>query len=182
MTDLVLEQFWEHMKVDPISGCWNWQANRNHKGYGQYKIDGKTVKAHRFAFEVNRGKIPDGLQLDHLCRNRACVNPEHMEIVTSRENTMRGFGFTSLLAKRTHCKNGHEFTPENTRMRKSARVCRICQRNYRNKSRKKLLQILVIASFVACIVLLGAMTGGNSAFGESEKSDCLFSPFRSLIL
>ena len=73
-----------------LGGCWCWQASRNRKGYGQYSIKGRPVLAHRWAYEQLRGPIPDGMHIDHLCRVRHCVNPEHMEPVTPAENFHRG--------------------------------------------------------------------------------------------
>jgi hypothetical protein len=107
----VMERFWE--KVEKTGGCWNWTAGLNAAGYGMFS-DGKTRLAHRFAYEMVVGKIPDGLQLDHLCRNRSCVRPDHLEPVTNRENCLRGESPFAKHARQTHCVNGHEFTPENT--------------------------------------------------------------------
>lgn len=85
------ERFWE--KVDTSAGplgCWPWTASGSRDGYGQFSADGRGVRAHRFAYELLVGPIPEGLQLDHLCRNPGCVNPAHLEPVTGWENTMRG--------------------------------------------------------------------------------------------
>jgi hypothetical protein len=76
------------------------------------------------------------LKLDHLCRNPACVRPDHLEAVTARENTLRGIGPTAVNALKTHCVHGHEFTPENTRMKGIRRVCRECQRAANRKSKR----------------------------------------------
>lgn len=102
------ERFWR--QVYKTGDCWNWLGARNVSGYGKFwTIDGRTVRPHRWAYEHEVGPIPDGLQLDHLCRNRGCVRPDHLEAVTSKVNTSRGGN-----AQKTHCRNGHEYTPENT--------------------------------------------------------------------
>lgn len=75
--------------VDPVTGCWVWQHYKDRKGYGVIKRKGKGYRAHRHIYEQHRGKIPEGLQLDHLCRNTSCVNPDHLEPVTNAENTRR---------------------------------------------------------------------------------------------
>lgn len=126
-----VERFWE--KVDRTGGCWIWTAAEDGKGYGAFGVaEGLTVKAHRFAYEDLAGPVPAGLQLDHLCRNRLCVNPDHLEPVTNRENTIRGLAPSTNAARlkaRTHCKYGHEFTAENTRLtREGWRDCRACRR------------------------------------------------------
>ncbi len=141
------ERFWS--RVDKSAGpdaCWLWTASLNRSGYGQFWIGTKNHRAHRLAWIEIRGPIPDGLVLDHLCRNRACVNPAHLEVVTHRENILRGVGPSAKHAVQTHCKRGHEFTPENTVPFKSAngrmrRGCRIClyrsQAEYRARLARK---------------------------------------------
>lgn len=112
-------------------GCWRWTGNKASNGYG-YVSRGRAlskVVAHRVVYTMHRGPIPDGLILDHLCRNRGCVNPAHLEPVTTRENNLRGFGTSGVHARQTHCAHGHEFTTENTKIRKTgARACRTCMR------------------------------------------------------
>jgi len=125
--------------VESQATCWEWLGARTRGGYGQFRADcGSLVLAHRFAWETQNGPIPDGRHIDHLCRNRACVNPAHLEPVTPRTNTLRGVGLTAEFAKRAACANGHEFTEANTQRvasRPNARICKTCKnardRDYR---------------------------------------------------
>ena len=123
---MIPERIAEKFSVDP-SGCWLWSATITGKGSGQVQFEGKRQKAHRVLYQILRGPIPEGLTLDHLCRNRACVNPWHCEAVPLGVNLLRGIGFAAINAAKTHCKKGHEFTPQNTYRSKVGRECRICR-------------------------------------------------------
>jgi len=112
------------------NGCWEWQLGLTKGGYGTYR----NTTAHRWVYEQLVGSIPAGLQLDHLCRVRHCVNPDHVEPVTPRENLMRGETLTAARAVQTHCIHGHEFTLENTRVKPNG--CRECKTCHRNQSRE----------------------------------------------
>lgn len=124
-----VERFMSHMVVTE-AGCWQWTSPLDHQGYPHLYYEGRTQRAHRVGYQLLVGPIPEGLTLDHLCRNRGCVNPEHLEPVTLKVNHERG-----ARAQQTHCKRGHEFTPENTYV--SAKNCRTCRRCQADAIREK---------------------------------------------
>jgi hypothetical protein len=117
-------------RVRVVGECWEWTGARERKGYGRFR----SQPAHRWSYELLRGEIPEGLFLDHLCRNRACVNPWHLEPVTNRVNILRGVSFAAINAHKTHCIRGHEFTPENTYMSTKGRNCRACMKLHNSKA------------------------------------------------
>jgi hypothetical protein len=121
------ERFWQ--RVDAAGDCWIWTAYTDAAGYGVFREGTLRLRAHRVAYELLIGPIPEGLVIDHLCRNTSCVNPSHLEPVTTRVNTLRGVGPAARQAQQTHCKRGHEFTPENTYLELGGRkrVCRTCK-------------------------------------------------------
>jgi hypothetical protein len=134
------ERFWS--RVQRTDGCWLWTGAPSNRGYGQLSVERKTVGAHRFAYELMVGPIPQGLELDHLCGVRLCVNPAHLEPVDHRTNLLRGSGFAATNAQKTHCPHGHEYTPENTYHNPNpngGRMCRTCKRAHdaRDRARRR---------------------------------------------
>lgn len=130
----ITDRFMAKVSPEPMSGCWLWLGVIDASGYGRFGIgshaDGsnRMAQAHRVAYELFRGAIPDGMELDHLCRLECCVNPAHLEPVTHRVNCLRGTGQGAINATKTHCLRGHEFTPENTIINQGKRYCRECNR------------------------------------------------------
>ena len=115
--------------------CWTWTAGLDRRGYGRIRVGDKTAAAHRVVYELLSGPIPEGLSLDHLCRNPSCVRPDHLEPVTHAENVRRGAAGENQRAK-THCPRGHEYTPENTynNPRRPNRACQACRALRRQES------------------------------------------------
>jgi hypothetical protein len=137
------------------NGCWIWPGSKSNGGYAHVRVlqpDGSRPGRglHRVVYEHRVGPVPEGLDLDHLCRVRACCNPAHLEPVTPRENILRGVGVSALNAIKTHCIHGHEFTPENTARDKSGRrQCRECsraaiRRNYWRHKEKRMSHLLMV--------------------------------------
>ena len=121
------ERFGLRIEVS-ASGCWLWTGKKTDKGYGAIRNNKKTLAAHRVSYELHCGPIPDGKEIDHLCRVRHCVNPAHLEPVIHHVNVLRGEA-GKRQASLTHCKQGHPFDKSNTTIRPDgSRGCRICRR------------------------------------------------------
>ena len=119
------ERFWEKVLPVPESGCWLWIGGLNNKGYGSFTANKVGGNAHRWAYMRYKGPIPTGLDLDHLCRTRSCVNPAHLEPVSRTVNHLRGCG----TGTKESCPNGHFFDNRNTyKTKQGYRKCRACAR------------------------------------------------------
>lgn len=117
------ERFWE--KVRKTDGCWLWTAAKMPNGYGEFGVGrGRYKYAHRLAYELSVGGIPDGLDIDHLCRNRGCVNPSHLEAVTRRENLLRGAHPKMIARREGRCCRGHALPPDTGKRRRCLRCHR----------------------------------------------------------
>lgn len=139
-----VQRFWA--KVDKTETCWIWTGSLNASGYGCVRIEGRSLRPHRVSYALEFGEIPAGLTLDHLCRVRSCVRPDHLEAVTHRENSRRGTSGDLLRARllaKTSCRNGHPYGPDTPRRKEGCRNCAVCkaegskrrERNRRERAR-----------------------------------------------
>lgn len=137
MTQLSPQQRFEqnHIPV-PEAGCWLWIAATIGDGYASFMVSGKQVLAHRYAYEKKYGPVPDGKELDHKCRVRCCVNPDHLEPVTHKENINRGICANT---EKTHCPKGHQLSGNNLYIvpKNGKRQCRSCNREHDKKRKLK---------------------------------------------
>lgn len=131
------QRFWAKVDKDgpipeyrpQLGPCWLWTAAVNLDGYGRFETSTGPQRIHRLAHEWLIGPIPEGLTVDHLCRVRHCVRPDHLEAVTNRVNVLRGFGITAAAARKTHCPQGHPYAGANLYVSpKGRRYCRLCAR------------------------------------------------------
>jgi hypothetical protein len=120
----VVDRIVDKIDFDGPDGCWLWLGHLT-KGYGRFQDNFQRGMAHRVVYERFVEPVPEGLELDHLCRNRGCVNPDHLEAVTHSINVRRG-DMPKRNGEKTHCKHGHEFTEENTYRHRGARNCKTC--------------------------------------------------------
>ena len=131
-------RFWS--KVNTGGECWLWEGATSRNGYGAFKVAQRMIGAHQYAYLIVKGEVPQGLEIDHLCRVHNCVRPSHLEAVTCKENLLRG----NTNSSKTHCIHGHQFDQRNTRYRKEGykvkRVCRACnnirQRQFEKRRRQ----------------------------------------------
>jgi len=135
----VLERFYDY--IEKTNSCWNWTGPDRPNGYGRFCVLYKTYSAHRFSYLLFKGQIPEGLSIDHLCRNRKCVNPDHLELVTTKENLFRSDETRASINKnKQQCLRGHPYDSQNTYIHNNKRYCKICVREnvrkYQNKKKE----------------------------------------------
>lgn len=144
-------RFWA--RVDKTGGCWEWRGYRNTQGYGAFpfkhpELGWVLVLAYRLSYLLTNGPVRDGLELDHVCRNRGCCNPAHLEPVTHRENLVRGHPFGAQHSLTTHCPQGHEYAGDNLSLHRKknrqgkdyvSRECRACKREAERKRKQRRL-------------------------------------------
>lgn len=139
-----VSRFWSKVNKKGDDDCWDWIGCLSNFGYGHFSVMSDYIPAHRYSYELIVGIIPENLVIDHLCRNRKCVNPKHLEPVTDQVNILRGVGRAAIHAKKTHCIHGHPFDEINTRFRikgdRNWRVCRVCKRESDIRIRDKNLK------------------------------------------
>lgn len=131
------ERLWSN--IEKTSGCWNWKGG-TYRGYARFQVNGIQYRSHRAAYELTKGRIPDTLTIDHLCRNRRCVNPEHLEAVPNGVNVLRGFGLSANFARADFCVNGHPLSSSNispSALRRGTRKCLTCHREQERTRRAR---------------------------------------------
>src|SRR5487761_316916 len=120
-------RLWRFIYPEPNSGCWLWLGSISRGGYGQVWSGKALIPSHRFAYEIYKGKIPEGLQIDHLCRNPFCCNPDHLEATTQKINILRGISLPAQNARKRTCAYGHSLA-DAIRRSDGHRICRECNR------------------------------------------------------
>lgn len=129
----IQSRFWKKV-THSDDGCWEWTATKINTGYGHFRVGNRLVLAHRAAWELAIGPIPEGMVIDHICSNRACVRLDHLRVVTPTENAQRGDDHYNK--RKGFCKQGHELTPENTGSYRTSRYCKTCRREWSKGYRK----------------------------------------------
>lgn len=133
MVNEEMQRFYDKIFIEPNCGCWLWEGAYSNHGYGYFKYKRKVKRSHRLSYEFHYGEVPDGLVVDHLCKNKGCVNPRHLEAVSQKVNVKRGNH-----GGKTHCLHGHPLSGENLYVHSNgSRKCRKCKNAARSRYRRK---------------------------------------------
>lgn len=124
----ICDRFWSKVGRGGPSDCWEWTGPINAKGYGRFHAVGASEMAHRTSVRLSGREIPEGFEVDHVCRNRRCVNPAHLRVVTHQENLLAGATIVAAAAARTHCPKGHPLSGTNLSISRGKRRCMECDR------------------------------------------------------
>ena len=138
LTDSDKERFLLKVAVSSKEKCWNWTACLSARGYGRFQLNGNTYAAHRVSFVLHGGILEKDKEIDHKCRNKSCVNPDHLQQITHKENVLIGESLQAKNKRKTHCIRGHEFKDSTTYYRPDdgGRTCNICRMlNYHHKKK-----------------------------------------------
>jgi len=134
-----IERFWKH--VNKTATCWIWKASKSNRVYGNFSVKDVLFRAHRISYFIKNGEVKREFTIHHKCNNPSCVNPDHLQQISLKENTLLGNSFSAKEARQTHCKRGHKFTKENTYIFpngwRSCRKCRIMLEKRRIKEGRK---------------------------------------------
>jgi len=128
------ERLWSRVHKEP-GGCWLWTGGFTRRGYGQIRVNGRNTYVHRVTWSLAGRSLPEGMEIDHLCRVHNCVNPDHLEPVTHRENVLRGTGLSANHARKTRCIHGHPLDGLRIGLRAGARYCITCNREKARQQR-----------------------------------------------
>lgn len=168
-----IQRFSAKFVANGYNDCWIWTGAVESQGYGRFCLHGKTIYAHRASFILHNSVIPDGMQIDHLCRNRRCVNPSHLEIVTQKENILRGESPTAKHARQAVCIRGHELSGKNLRIAPNgARKCKTCHNSESKRSYMKKKSVLL--ALLLFILFVGA-TEAQTTYTLNKPFVCLAS-------
>lgn len=163
-------RFWDKVVPEPNTGCWLWTASVHNFGYGKFRINGRSLRAHRLTYETLVGPVPRGMQLDHVkargCCGPECCNPDHLEVVTPQVNSLRSTAPCAMHARKTHCPAGHPYDEENTGyVRRRARRSRRCATCHRERERARMRRMIEQGICLGC--------RGPAQQGRQRCDECL---------
>lgn len=163
----LIHRLMRQVRIDLATGCWQWLGYRMPSGYGRVGVAGQSRLAHRISYIEFRGQILDGLTLDHVCRNRNCINPWHLEAVSAAVNAMRGDGPCARNARKAYCKKGHALNPTNTYLSEQGRHCRPCRAAASQLLRRRVASACV--TLATCLRIQSLLAGSGLMSPSQEE-------------